>query len=79
MEISGDSLQWHMCGTYNGIVGMSSDPSSNVQDQKNLPNSNEKINLKGKLPRDLIHVRLARGDGSSSITLPILVTVKVPE
>ena len=79
MEMSGDPLRWHMCGTYNGIVGIPGEPSSNVQDQNSLPKSDEKINLKGKLPRDLIHVRLAHGDGSSSITIPIIVTVKLPD
>ena len=79
MEMSGDPHLWHMCSTYNGIVGIPGEPSRNVQDQKSLPKSDEKINLKGKLPRDLIHVRLARGNGTSSITLPIIVTVKLPD
>ena len=46
MEMSGDPLHWHVCSNYNGIVGIPGEPSGNFQDQKSLPKSDEKINLK---------------------------------
>ena len=79
MEFHEDPLEWHISASNNDIVLDSHDQISKIQDQVFLPKSDENHNLKRKLPRDVIQVRLAHGDSNSNLTLAVLVTVKLPD
>ena len=83
MEMQGDQENWNYSRNYSssfhGVFGISQNEAT-VQIPDNLPKSDEAAVLRGKLPKELIQVRLvSEGNVIKNLTQPILVTVQLPD
>ena len=79
MEMEGDPESWNYCSSFDGVFGISSNTST-IKTPDNLPKSDEAAVLRGKLPKELIQVRLvSEGNVIKNLTQPILVTVQLPD
>ena len=75
-KMSHINYQWNMHLDNNGFP----DNKKGTEGASDLlPTVDPKLTLRKKLPRELIHVQLRNKDGySSSITLPVTITVNLP-
>ena len=76
LNMSHTDYQWNMDVDNNGF---SENKKSTEGVNDLLPMVDPKLSLQKKLPRELIQVQLRNGNGySTSITLPVTITVNVP-
>ena len=74
--MSHTNYQWNMHVENNGFPD-NKKPTEGANDL--LPMVDPKLSLQKKLPRELIQVQLRNKNGySTSITLPVTITVNVP-
>ena len=70
------NYQWNMYVDNNGLPD---NKKSTAVASDLLPTVDPKLSLQKKLPRELIQVQLRNKDGySTSITLPVTITVNLP-
>ena len=78
--MSSNCFSYAFCSINYDFNGLHGEPATNDTRVKflELPKSDPKLDLKRKSPRRLFEVQLATENEITSITLPVVVTVQIP-